>query len=105
MVEISRISSEKSSILLPYIARALLNIALRYQGISDSWLDSIDSSIQEAIINQRNQYVVDRLITESDKNIVIVYGALHFSGMYELLQQKNPKWHIVSLLPFFPYQP
>ncbi len=59
----------------------------------------------EVILRKRNEHVVDTLIREkSASGVVLVYGALHFQGMYDLLLARDPSWHIDSIEPRYPYK-
>lgn len=104
--ELTRIAEASRGPLLPYAARALLNLSLRYTHLSDSILDTLDPSLRQAILDRRNAHIVDTLLASPpEQHIVIVYGALHFDGVYTLLQSRDPNWKVTSITPYFPYQP
>lgn len=103
--ELARIAEASRGPLLPYVARALLNLSLRYTHLSDVALDALDPSLRQAILDRRNSHIVDTLIASPEQDVVIVYGALHFDGVYTLLQSRDTNWKVTSITPYFPYQP
>jgi uncharacterized protein YbaP (TraB family) len=46
------------------------------------------------ILGDRNKHLSDAILESKDDKIMILYGMLHFNGVYEILQTKNPDWHI-----------
>lgn len=64
----------------------------------------MDPSLRDAILSQRNKHVVDTLLVDEKTQIVILYGALHFEGIYELLRADNPQWKITSIEAYYPYK-
>lgn len=44
----------------------------------------------------RNKKISDAINSSDNKNIYIVYGSRHFSGVLENLERNDPKWTIIS---------
>ncbi len=72
---------------------------------TDTFLGNmIDPNLFETILGKRNQYITDTFLHSDDKNVVFLYGSLHFSGIYSILQAENPNWKIISIAPYYPYK-
>lgn len=56
------------------------------------------------ILVERNKPIAEEIIANPDKNYVVVYGALHFNGVYDLLKQNDASWNITKVEPFLPYR-
>jgi hypothetical protein len=103
--EFARLRDARSWPLLPYILRAVMNISLRYTDSHDLLLDQMRPDVRDAIISGRNTHVIDTFLSDTAKDVVIVYGALHFQGMYEYLRAADPSWRIERLEALYPYTP
>jgi hypothetical protein len=95
-LEFARLREVSSGPLLPYIFRWLLNFTLSYLSGTDIFLDSLDSTLREAILTERNHHVIDTFLAD-------VYGALHFEWMYAYLRSREPNWNIGTITPYYPY--
>ena len=82
-----------------------MNLTLRSTATPDILMDQMNPKIRDAILGSRNAYVVDTALAETGSNIAIVYGALHFHGMYELFRADNKNWKIEKLEALYPYMP
>ncbi len=82
-----------------------MNIVLRYTESSDILMAQIGPEVADVIIKKRNVHVIDTVLVNTGSNIVIVYGALHFQGMYELLRNHDQNWKIEKLEALYPYTP
>lgn len=103
-LEVGALANMNTGPLLPYIFRWFLNFTLSSLSSTDFFLDTLDPGIRQAIIEKRNQYVVDTFLSDKNQNVVIVYGALHFEGIYAILRSKDPLWNIVTIKPYYPYK-
>ena len=52
------------------------------------------------ILGERNIHLVNEILASPEKKIIILYGDLHFEGTFDLLQEKDSKWKIVSPILF-----
>lgn len=65
----------------------------------------MDPQVMDVVLHKRNEHIVDTLISQQEgTGIVLVYGALHFQGVYSLLRANDPSWHIDSIEPRYPYR-
>lgn len=71
--------------------------------MEDLFNDSSTKKMMSVILHRRNEPIVEYIQKNSQKNIAIVYGALHFDGILSRLRQYDPSWKITSLEVFTPY--
>lgn len=90
---------------LSYIFRSILNASIRYSLSPDAMFETLGPETMQALLDRRNQKVVDTHSEKDTKNSVFLYGALHFEGIYSLLKSRDPRWRIVSHEPIYPYVP
>ena len=100
--ELSNIENHRGNFLFEPLIRAFLNFLLRNGGDIDPALNPA-TKLADVIIHDRNHHIVETLRSSDQKRIVLVYGALHFEGIYAGLQTLDPKWKILSIEPFYPY--
>ncbi len=94
--------SEKWPLLAPFM-RSVLNFLLKNEGSIDVFASGFPSEVFNTILHDRNEYIVATLESDSHKNIVLVYGALHFQGIYDLLRSHDSNWRILSVEALYPY--
>lgn len=58
----------------------------------------------DAILTSRNQKIVDTYREKNASHAIMLYGALHFEGIYSLLKAYDPKWNIKNFEAMYPYQ-
>lgn len=85
------------------LMRSVLSALLKNNQSLDTLGLGLNPILAEAILDQRNQHIVDTLLVSDQKKIILVYGALHFEGIYALLQAHDPRWNILSIEPMYPY--
>ena len=83
--------------------RSMLNFFLRNNSSLDSLASGFSPEVFDVILHDRNAFIVKTLEADTQKNIVLVYGALHFQGIYDLLKTHDPKWKILSVESLYPY--
>jgi hypothetical protein len=96
------VMDDKNRLFLHFVSRAFFQWALLQ---SDTLEKDIfwDSVLFDVILHTRNQKIIDYIEKNPKQNIAVVYGALHFSWVYDALRDKNPLWHIVSYPSFSVY--
>lgn len=97
--------SSNEKFVLKQLSYFVLNLFTRVNNF-DSTIDNMPDSqkkLFDIIINSRNQKIVDYIMQNPDKNIAIVYWALHYQWVMKLLQENNNGWKIISVEKFFPY--
>ncbi|WP_412469914.1 hypothetical protein [Oceanospirillum sp. RT-1-3] len=55
------------------------------------------ANIEPVILDYRNRELAKRITNDTNKKIFITYGAKHFSGVFELLKENDPKWEVRSV--------
>lgn len=83
--------------------RSILSFFLRNEGNVDSIMSGFSPEVFDTILHDRNAYIADRFFADSRKDIVLVYGALHFQWIYDILQSRDPRWDIISVDRMYPY--
>lgn len=83
--------------------RSMLNFFLKNDGSIDTLTSGFPPQVFNAILHDRNAFIVKKLEADSQKNIVLVYGAMHFQGIYDLLKSHDPNWKILSVESLYPY--
>ena len=82
-------------------SRAAMNMILRVYERPD-----IIQRLQEqipvfsVILGERNKNIALTIEASPSQNIYMHYGALHYSGVLELLQQKDPRWKEIARTEF-----
>ncbi len=62
-----------------------------------------ENKLFDIILGKRNQKIIDYIIANPDQNVVVVYGALHFSGIFEALALHDKNWKISTYSSYTPY--
>lgn len=104
-IEIVRNFSKFQKFLFNNAIYAILNISLKNTN-SEILLQNLSESHQklfDIILNTRNKKVVDYIISHPEEKIAIVYGALHFDGIFAEIKKYDNSWKIISVEKFFPY--
>ena len=94
--------SEHDKLFLHCISRAFFQWALLQSDTLEKdmfW----DSALFDVILHTRNQKIIDYIEKHPKQKIAVVYGALHFSWVYDALHTKNPLWKIDSYPSFSVY--
>lgn len=94
----------REQLFLGWVGRGLLNWGLKRSGNLDMILSSPDQSrLFSTIIDRRNDAIVKYIQTHPNQNIAIIYGALHFNGVYEALQKSSTGWTVTHITSSEPY--
>ncbi len=76
--ELDRGDLQETGFLFSPLMRAVFNFFLKHENGLDRMELALDPGLFSGILHDRNIHIVDTLQAETDKNIVLVYGALHF---------------------------
>ncbi len=96
--------SQHEKKMISWIARGFLNWSLKQSADVDALVSSgPQAKLYSAIIDRRDQAVVEYIQKNPNQKIAIVYGALHFNGIFEALQ-KNKNWSAKIISSIAPYQ-
>lgn len=101
--------SRNEKIVMEQALYALLNFQIKnapalLQGIDSDPQLAPQAQFMQVILHERNKPVIDYILSNPAENLAIVYGALHYDGVVEGLQAKDPTWKIVEILPEYPYK-
>ena len=89
--------SERQLGLLRVVNQSILNFMMKHSGLRDFMIESLgNQDIFSVILDERNIYLVEEILTRGDDKIHIIYGLLHFQGVLELLQTHDPQWKIIE---------
>lgn len=99
---ISNLSREEQN-FIRYVFRSFLNWSI--VSMTDVEHLTLADNVQlfDIILRKRNEKIIDYIRNNPQKNIVVVYGALHFSGILEALKLHDKNWKIVSYTSDTPY--
>lgn len=62
----------------------------------------LQADFMRVILDERNKPVVEYIKNNPTENIAVVYGDLHFDGIFLGLKQHDASWKMVSTEVFFP---
>ncbi|NRH21104.1 hypothetical protein HOO68_03605 [Candidatus Gracilibacteria bacterium] len=96
--------TSRERIFTGWIARGFMNWSLKQSDDMTSVLTSgSGAQLFTTIIDRRNDKIIEYIQGHPDQNIAVVYGALHFNGVYEALQRANPTWKMKQIKKYTPY--
>jgi hypothetical protein len=96
--------SSQDRIFISWLFRGMLNWSLKQSADIDEFLvGGNKKELFTTIIDRRNDAIVEYILANPNKNIVVVYGALHFNGVYESLQKKQKGWNATHIENISPY--
>ena len=94
----------RERVWMSWVGRGLLSWSLRRSGDLDSLLTSgSQSQLFTTIIDRRNDAIIKYIQEHPTANIAVIYGALHFNGVYEALQRLDPQWSVTHIENREPY--
>ena len=73
-----------------------INLMTQKEEIMSQLLESSSDFLQDIILDLRNEHVAQEILTNTDKNIYLIYGALHYQGIFELLQESDSNWQVID---------
>lgn len=90
-------------VVFSYLNRGIMNFIMKNSTAQDAIISaSGQQDIFATILQDRNEHLANTILESKDDNIFVIYGMLHFEWVYELLQTKNPAWHIAKLEVEYP---
>ncbi|MBP9779726.1 hypothetical protein KBD33_03845 [Candidatus Gracilibacteria bacterium] len=95
--------SQSESEFLESIFRAFLNWSIVNMADIDRISLADKKELFDIILGKRNQKIVDYIVANPNKDIVIVYGALHYPGIMQSLVYHDKKWKIENYTNHAPY--
>jgi hypothetical protein len=101
--ELAQFDAFSDGLLMAPFFRAVLNYLIAHNTFLDSYTSVFTPEVADIILHDRNEYIVETLLSDPSDRIVIVYGALHFQWVYELLRSEDAGWKITDIEQFYPY--
>jgi len=93
--------NERELSLVRFMNQAFLNLIMKNNGLRDGIIENFwNTDIFSVILDDRNVHIVNEVINRQDKKIFIIYGLMHFEGVYELLKASDPNWEITNIESF-----
>jgi uncharacterized protein YbaP (TraB family) len=81
--EIGEMSLQEKK-FLSFLIRGILNFAIKNEDFLDeSRFMDVHPELMNVILHERNRTIIEYIESHPNKNIVVVYGALHFPGVLE----------------------
>lgn len=91
--------------ILVFINQAILSAMTKNDAIMKQIQNTFwNEELFEVILHGRNKIVAEEIIQSEYDKIFATYGALHFEGILEILQQNDPNWKIVETKEFLPFE-
>gem|GEM_PF-681580 len=76
--ELSKLNDKELKILR-YINKSFVNMIIKNKNLQKIIYDNFtNKELFEIILNKRNEIIAKKIINSPDKNIVMIYGMLHF---------------------------
>lgn len=104
-VMIQRLASMKEHqlMLLRTVFKSSINFMVKHDKIQSQIVNLLQlNRIIDIILEERNDYLANYILTSDDKNIHVMYGKLHFKWVLERLQKADPRWKIVKIIDAYP---
>ncbi len=96
--------SSQERIFIGWLARGILSWSLKQSGTIDTLMASpTQARLFDTIVDRRNDSIVAYILAHPTEKIAIVYGALHFNGVYRALQKHDSHWQISKIETRSPY--
>ena len=72
------------------VCRGVMGMVQERAGHSDDVMDRV-------LVDFRNRMLAKRIEAEPKQRIFLTYGAAHLPGLYQLLKQSDPAWHVATV--------
>lgn len=82
--------SDNKKYIVKNIFRVLINVLMD----NPEMMKDSSALFSNVVVDKRNEILFDYVKKNSDKNLIINYGYLHFMGFFELLKKEDPNWKI-----------
>ncbi|MDA9129473.1 hypothetical protein N9J72_03315 [Candidatus Gracilibacteria bacterium] len=80
-----------------FLNQAIMNFMIKNEGLRNILIDTLgNTDIFGVILDDRNEYLVQEILTSDFDKIHILYGLMHFDGVFKLLQQNDTNWEIIE---------
>jgi len=90
-------------LILRYINQAFLNFFFKHSALQEKVVRMAGiEDIFSVILDDRNTNLAQQIEKTQFKNIFVIYGKLHFEGVFKDLQASDPNWKILQTKSYFP---
>ncbi len=90
--------SDKELVIMRYMNKSVLNFIIKNAGFRDIMVEKLgNQDLFTVILDDRNNHLVENIISSEYNNIFIIYGLMHFEGVLKLLQKEDSKWKVQSV--------
>lgn len=89
--------SEKQLLLLRFLNQSFMNFMMKNEALRDTLITKIgNTDIFAVILDDRNEYLVEEILNSEHDKVHILYGLMHFKGVLDILQSRDPRWRIIE---------
>ena len=89
--------SKRELIVLRYINQSFLNFMIKHEWIRNVIISKLGKQdIFSVILDDRNKHLAQEILVSDKDRIYIIYGLMHFSGVYDLLKISDPNWQVIG---------
>lgn len=95
--------NDKELKILVYVNQAILNFIM-WNKYTQNFLTEkfANKELFDVILWERNKVIANTIIKSKYKKIYMTYWLMHFNWVLKLLQEKDPKWKIISTKNLYP---
>lgn len=85
-------------IVLQYCNKAHLNFFIKQDELQEYIGGNPEyENLFSIILDERNKYVAEFIQKSELQKMFVIYGMLHFEGIYSLLKETDPRWNIIDV--------
>ena len=90
--------SEKELAVMRYVNKSVLNFIIKNAGVRNKIVEiSGNQDLFSVILDERDAHLAENILSSEASNIFVMYGMMHFDGVYRLLKEQDSKWEIKSI--------
>lgn len=102
--EIQKSQNPNERLFGGYLIRGILNIMLKSNSLSSALSSDPETApLMQVILHERDKPITHYIQSNTGQSIAVIYGALHFDGVFAELKKSDPNWKIIKTSPYTPY--
>ncbi len=87
--------SSRELALIRYVNRGIMSFVIKNRGAADAVAEGAgNADLFSVILHDRNEVIAREILSSDRSKIYATYGLLHFDGVFDLLQEADPKWKV-----------
>ncbi len=88
------------------LVRATLNFALKNEAFASGAIEGDPSrhALFEVVLDERDAHIAEAVLASEHEKIMLLYGLLHFNGIYERLREADPDYRILNVVEYHPFR-